>query len=54
MQIPAVNNPQMTDVDPPLGSARDSDVDRAVHELRMAKARPSMETREKLRCSSPL
>lgn len=44
----------MTDVEPPLGKASESEVERAVQELRMAKASPSMETREKLRCSSPL
>lgn len=44
----------MTEVEPPLGRASESDDERAVHEFRIAKAKPNMETREKLRCNSPL
>lgn len=39
----------MTLVEPPLGSARESEAERAVHEFRMAKARPSIDKKEKLR-----
>lgn len=44
----------MTLVEPPEGKARLSEVERAVHEFKMAKANPSMDKRLKLRCSSPL
>ena len=54
MQIPAVIKPQMTDVGPPLGKASDNDAESAVQELRMANARPSMASGEKLRLSSAL
>ena len=43
LQIPAVTNPHIVEVVPPLGNARESDAARAVQELRMAKARPSIE-----------
>ena len=42
LHIPAVIKPHITDVGPPLGSARDRDADRAVHEFKMAKASPSI------------
>ena len=54
LQIPAVISPHITDVGPPLGSATDIDTASAVHEFRMAKAKPSIEIKEKLRCSSGL
>ena len=54
MHIPAVIKPQMTDVGPPLGRARESEADSAVQELRMANASPSMASGEKLRLSSAL
>lgn len=44
----------MTDVGPPLGSARDRDADRAVHEFRIAKASPSIASGLKWRLSSAL
>ncbi len=44
----------MTEVDPPLGSASESEDESAVQELRMANARPSIDNKEKLRCNSPL
>lgn len=49
MQIPAVSRPQITEVEPPLGNASDSEVERAVQEFKMAKARPNMDKSEKLR-----
>ncbi len=45
---------QITEVGPPEGSASDKDADRAVHEFRMAKARPSIAKGEKWRFSSCL
>jgi hypothetical protein len=50
--MPAVTRPHRTDVEPPLGSARDSDAESAVHEFRIANASPSIENMEKLRFSS--
>lgn len=44
--MPAVSSPQITEVDPPLGRASESEEDKAVHEFRMAKARPSIDKRE--------
>ena len=52
LHIPAVMRPHSTDVEPPLGSARDSDAESAVHVFKMAKASPSIEVLEKLRLSS--
>ena len=46
--------PQMTDVGPPLGRASDNEAESAVQELRIAKARPSIASGEKLRLSSAL
>ena len=46
--------PQITEVGPPDGSARDREAERAVQLLRIAKPRPSMERGEKLRWSSAL
>ena len=54
LQIPAVIKPQMTDVGPPLGSARLRDADRAVQEFKMAKASPSIARGLKWRLSSAL
>ena len=54
LQIPAVTRPQMTEVGPPEGRASEREAERAVQELRMAKARPSMARGEKLRCNSCL
>lgn len=54
MHTPAVIKPQMTDVGPPLGRAREREADNAVHELRMAKASPSIDNGEKCRCNSCL
>ena len=54
LQIPAVIKPQMTDVGPPLGSARFRDADRAVQEFKMAKASPSIARGLKWRLSSAL
>lgn len=54
LQTPAVTRPQMTEVGPPDGRARERDADSAVQELRMAKARPSIASGEKFRCSSAL
>lgn len=42
----------MTDVDPPEGRARDRDALSAVHEFKIANARPSIDKKEKLRLSS--
>ncbi|TKA40471.1 hypothetical protein B0A54_09420 [Friedmanniomyces endolithicus] len=44
----------MTDVGPPLGKARDNEAESAVHEFKMAKAKPSMDNGLKLRRSSCL
>ena len=52
--MPAVIKPQITDVGPPLGSARDRDADRAVQEFRIAKASPSIASGLKWRLSSAL
>ena len=46
--------PQMTEVGPPLGSARFRDADRAVQEFKMAKASPSIARGLKWRLSSAL
>ncbi len=54
LHIPAVIKPHITDVGPPLGSARDREADRAVHEFRMAKASPSIARGLKWRLSSAL
>lgn len=54
LHIPAVMRPQVTLVEPPDESARDSDAERAVQEFRIAKANPNMERKEKFLCSSPL
>ena len=42
LQKPAVIKPQMTETEPPEGSAIERLVASAVQELRMAKARPSI------------
>jgi len=47
-------SPQSTDVGPPLGNAKDKLAASAVHELRIAKASPSIARGEKLRFNSPL
>lgn len=52
LQTPAVINPQSTEVGPPLGRARDNDVASAVHEFRMANAKPSIASGENVRFSS--
>ena len=49
-----MTRPQITEVGPPEGRASEREAERAVQELRMAKARPSMASGEKLRCSSCL
>ena len=54
LHIPAVIKPQMTDVGPPLGSARFKEADRAVQEFKMAKASPSIARGLKCRLSSAL
>jgi hypothetical protein len=54
LQMPAVIRPQMTDVGPPLGRASERLADNAVHEFKMAKASPSIESMEKFLCSSCL
>ena len=54
LHIPAVINPQMTDVGPPEGNASDSDADRAVHEFKIAKASPSIASGLKWRFNSAL
>ena len=54
LHIPAVIKPQMTEVGPPLGSARDKDAERAVHEFKIAKASPSIASGLKWRLSSAL
>ena len=54
LHIPAVIKPHITEVGPPLGSAKDSDADRAVHEFRIAKASPSIASGLKWRLSSAL
>ena len=50
--MPAVINPQRTDVGPPLGKASDSEVANAVHEFKMANAKPSIASGEKVRFNS--
>lgn len=50
--MPAVTSPQSTLVEPPEGRARLREAESAVHELRMAKAKPSMLNGEKWRLSS--
>jgi hypothetical protein len=52
LQTPAVINPQRTEVGPPLGNARDNDVASAVHEFKMANAKPSIASGEKVRFNS--
>lgn len=47
MQMPAVTRPQSTLVDPPDGNARLNEAESAVHEFRMANARPSMDKKLK-------
>ena len=54
LQMPAVMRPHITDVGPPEGNASDKDAERAVHEFRMAKAKPSMASGEKCRFNSAL
>jgi hypothetical protein len=54
LQIPAVKRPQMTEVEPPLGKASESDIESAVQEFRIANASPNMDTSEKLRFNSLL
>lgn len=54
MQTPAVMRPQITELEPPEGRASDRLAAKAVQELRMAKAKPSIARGEKLRFSSPL
>ena len=54
LHIPAVMRPQITEVGPPDGSARDREAARAVQEFMIAKARPSIASGEKLRWSSAL
>jgi hypothetical protein len=46
--------PQITLVDPPLGSARERDAESAVQEFRIANANPSIASGEKFRLNSPL
>ena len=50
--IPAVKSPQSTEVGPPDGRASDSEAARAVQELRIAKAIPSIASGLKWRFSS--
>jgi len=50
--MPAVTSPQSTLVEPPEGRARLREAESAVHELRIAKAKPSMLNGEKWRLSS--
>ena len=45
-------SPQRTEVGPPLGRARDKLAASAVHEFRIAKARPSIANGEKFLLSS--
>lgn len=52
LQTPAVTKPQSTLVDPPDGNASPMEAESAVHELRMAKARPSIANGEKFLFSS--
>lgn len=52
LQTPAVTKPQSTLVEPPDGKASPREADRAVHELRMANARPSIDKGEKFLFSS--
>lgn len=54
LHIPAVIKPHITDVGPPLGSAKDKDADRAVQEFKIAKASPSIARGLKWRLSSAL
>lgn len=54
LHTPAVTRPQMTEVDPPLGKARDRLAESAVQEFKIANASPSIDNMEKLRCSSCL
>lgn len=49
LHTPAVTSPHRTDVGPPDGNASDKEAARAVHEFKIANARPSMPTKEKLR-----
>lgn len=44
----------MTDVGPPEGNASDKDAERAVHEFKIANAKPSMARGEKCRFNSAL
>lgn len=50
--MPAVISPQRTEVGPPLDNARDNDVAKAVHEFRMANAKPSIASGENVRFNS--
>lgn len=50
--MPAVMSPHRTEVGPPLGKATDSDVAKAVHEFRMANAKPSIASGENVRFNS--
>ena len=52
MQIPDVTRPQMTELGPPLGKAKDIETDNAVHEFKIANARPSILRKEKFRSST--
>jgi hypothetical protein len=54
LQIPAVARPQTTETEPPEGRARDREAARAVQELRIAKARPSIVQRLKVRLKDSL
>ena len=49
LQMPAKMRPQMTALGPPDGRARLREVESAVQLLRIANARPNMESMEKLR-----
>jgi hypothetical protein len=52
LQTPAVINPQSTEVGPPLDNDKDNEVASAVHEFRMANAKPSIASGEKVRFNS--
>lgn len=52
LPMPANTTPQTATLGPPLASARGSDADMTPHELRMAKAMPSMERGVKFRGSA--
>jgi hypothetical protein len=50
--MPAVTRPHRTLVEPPEGKASPKEAESAVHELRMAKAKPSIDKGEKFLLSS--